>query len=77
MAKFNSKCPNQILTIKPARQQVLDGVVMPVPGERICFYNGEYETTDKKEIEYIRKHRLFGNSIVEVKSSDTEQATAQ
>lgn len=67
MAKFLSKCHNQILTMKPQRNQVLEGIVMPVPGEHIRFNGGEYETTDKKEIEFIRNHRLFGSQIVEDK----------
>lgn len=64
-AKFVSKCHNQVLTVKPARTQVMDGIVIPVPGEHIRFERGEFITSDKKEIEFIRKHRLFGSTITE------------
>jgi hypothetical protein len=66
MAKFISKCANQVLTMKPQRNQILDGIVFPVQGEHIRFNNGEYETEDKKEIEFIKKHRLFGSQIAEM-----------
>jgi hypothetical protein len=64
--KFISKCENQVLTIKPNRQSVQDGIVIHVPGEHIRFQNGEFETTDKKEIEFIKNHRLYGNAITAV-----------
>jgi hypothetical protein len=64
--KFISKCENQVLTIKPNRQSVQDGIVIHVPGEHIRFQNGEFETTDKKEIEFIKNHRLYGNAITGV-----------
>jgi len=65
MAKFISRCDNQVLTIKPQRNQILDGVVFPVAGEHIRFDRGQYETSDKNEIAFIRKHRLFGSQIIE------------
>jgi len=74
MAKFQSRCPNQVLCMKPARNSIVDGIVVPVPGEHIRFHNGEYETTDKDQIAFIRRHRLFGTSIVEVTKSDPEPA---
>lgn len=66
MNKFISKCPNQILCIKPQRMQVLDGIPVPIPGEHIRFENGEYVTENKKEIEFIHKHKFFGVRITEV-----------
>lgn len=65
MPTFLSKSPNQILCIKPQRMQVVDGVTIPVAGEHIRFENGEYTTTDAKEIAFLRKHRFFGLSIIE------------
>lgn len=65
MAKFLSKCSNQILCMVPNRVQVVDGIMMPVPGKRIEFVNGEYETTDKQEMAFIKKHRLYGSAITE------------
>ena len=66
MAKYQSRCPNQVLCIKPARNSVVDGIVVPVPGEHIRFERGEFSTTDKTKISFIEKHRLFGTSIVRV-----------
>lgn len=63
MAKFIARCENQVLTMKPQRTQVLDGIVQPVPGQHIRFESGVYETKDKAEIEFIKNHRLFGNQI--------------
>lgn len=65
MAKFLSKCSNQILCVKPQRNQVVDGIVVPIEGEHIHFVNGEYETKAKKEIDFIRGHQLFGSRITE------------
>lgn len=50
----------------PNRVQVLDGIPVPTPGRHIQFNRGEYETTDNKEIKFIRDHRLFGVAIVEL-----------
>lgn len=65
MAKFISRCSNQVLTMKPQRTQIIDGIVLPVPGEHIRFENGEYTTNDKKEIEFLKKHRLNGSAFFE------------
>ncbi len=65
MAKFLSKCQNQAICMKPSRVQIYDGIAVPVPGQRILFNNGEYETADKKEIDFLRKHSLFGRGITE------------
>ncbi|GIO13539.1 hypothetical protein J19TS2_30940 [Cohnella xylanilytica] len=66
MAKYQSRCHNQVLCIKPARNSIVDGIVVPVPGEHIRFENSEYETDDKKKIDFIERHRLFGTAIVRV-----------
>lgn len=66
MAKFVSQSENQVLCMKPSRNTVQDGIVIQLPGEHIRFYNGEYETTNKAELEFIRKHWLFGSKITEV-----------
>lgn len=73
MAKFLSKCQNQVLCMIPNRTQIIDGIVVPVSGKHIRFDRGEYETKDKKEIEFIKKHPLFNVAITEV----TEQKIPQ
>ena len=64
--KFFSKCDNQVICMIPNRAQVIDGVVVPQAGKHIRFNNGEYETADKKEIDFLRRHALYGRAIVEV-----------
>jgi hypothetical protein len=66
MTKFLSKCPNQVICVKPNRVQIFDGIAVPVPGQTIRFNSGEYEATDRKEIDFLRKHSLFGRGITEV-----------
>lgn len=73
MAKFLSKCPNHVLCMIPNRVQIADGIAMPVQGQKIEFVNGEFETEDKKEIEFLRKHRLFGFEITEVKAAEVNE----
>lgn len=71
MAKFISKCPNQILTVIPNRRQVQDGIVIPKPGQHINFSGGEYSTDDKREINFIRQHAMFNVSITEVEEKNS------
>ncbi|PLR84660.1 hypothetical protein CVD25_01095 [Bacillus canaveralius] len=75
--KFRSKCDNQVLCVKPARNQVQDGIVLQIPGEHIRFNSGEYETTDKSEISFLKKHRLFGVEIFEEKEVKDTQAQTE
>lgn len=63
--KFIAKCHNQVLTIKPNRVQIADGIPFPVQGEHIRFDRFEYSTSDPKEIEFIRNHRFYGHQITE------------
>lgn len=63
--KFIAKCHNQILTMKPKRNQIQDGMVMVIEGEHIRFDRFEYATEDPKEINFIRNHKLFGHKITE------------
>lgn len=79
VAKFQARCTNQVLCVKPNRVSVVDGITVPVPGEHIRFENGECELDekdDKDKIAFLKKHRLFGTSIVEVKKSDADPAAA-
>lgn len=76
MAKYQSRCPNQVLCMKPARNSIIDGIVVPVPGEHIRFEQGEYSTDDKKKIEYLESHRLFGSAIVRVDEPKKAAAAA-
>lgn len=59
MANFVSRYANHILVIEPADFETGRA------GRRIEFINGKYSTEDKKEIEFLRKHRDFGVFIFE------------
>lgn len=69
MAVFISKSPNQVLTMVPTRREVVDGVVVIKPGQHIRFNNSEYRTTDKKEIDFVKKHSLFNTAITEAEET--------
>lgn len=71
MAKFMSKCENQVICMIPNRTQIVDNIAVPVPGRAIRFDRGEYSTDDKKEIDFLRKHRLFNIEITEVEEVKT------
>lgn len=73
MVKFLSKCENQVLTMKPNRVQIYDGIAMSVPGKHIRFYRGEFQTVNEDEIEFIRNHRLYNVTITEVDDSKQEK----
>jgi hypothetical protein len=51
--------------MKPIRTVIVDGIPVPQAGQHINFYNGEYETQDKAEIAFLKKHQLYGVSITE------------
>lgn len=63
--KFVAKCHNQVLTMKPKRVQIVDGIPFTVEGEHIRFDRFEYITEDEREINFIRNHRMFGSAITE------------
>ena len=69
MAKFISKCANQVLTVIPNRKQIQDGIIIPVQGKHVRFDRGEYTTENKQEINFIRQHALYGVSITEAEET--------
>jgi hypothetical protein len=70
VVKFISKFKDHRLCIKPARVQYENGMAFPVPGKSIEFSNFGYETSDKDEIAFLRKHRLFNIDIYEDKQEE-------
>lgn len=63
--KYISKCHNLVLTMKPHRMQLVEGIAYPVPGEHARFSSNEFETDDKKIIEWMSKHRLNGTAFTQ------------
>jgi len=62
---FVSKFVRLNLVMKPGSKSYVDGRVIVKAGRSIQFENGKYKTEDKKEIDFIRKHRLFSTAIFE------------
>ncbi|HWR54905.1 MAG TPA: hypothetical protein VN462_00235 [Negativicutes bacterium] len=65
MANFRSKFPNLCLMMKAEMTQVINGNILRTPGEYLRFENGQYSTQVKKEIDFIRNHSEFGQTIFE------------
>ena len=57
--------------IERSKKMVVNGDVVTIPGLTIQFSGFTYVTEDKEEIEKIRKNRVFGSMIFEIK--DTKQ----
>lgn len=74
MAKYMSNSPNQVLCIRPARTEFINGIPNPIPGDHVRFERGEYETDDEEKIGFIEKHRLFGTSIVRLDEPKGKQS---
>lgn len=56
--RYISKCKNLVLCMKPNRVKIAEGMTETVPGEHVRFSGHEYETDDKKIIDWLGKHRL-------------------
>jgi len=76
VAKYQSWCPNQVLGMIPNRVTIVEGLPIPTPGKRIAFENGEYETDDETEIEFIESHELYGSKIVKTTTVKAGKAAA-
>lgn len=63
--EFISKYREHIITIEPATKDK--------KGKRVEFHNGRYVTTDKKEIEFLRKHPDFGVTFTDVPEAKVEE----
>lgn len=61
--KYISSCKNLVLCMKPNRVQIVEGMTVGVPGEHVRFNNHEFETSDKKVIDWLGKHRLKDTSF--------------
>lgn len=61
--KFVSKYPNIKYIMKPTGLQVINGIPVLTAGKSIQFENGEYNTTDKEEIAFLKKKADFGITL--------------
>jgi hypothetical protein len=52
---------------------VEDGISYSKPGKAIQFVDHTFETSEKDEISFITKHRLFGVDIVEEKAAEPKE----
>jgi len=72
--RFISRYANHVLVMKPARKVIdeVEGITI-VPGRRIQFVDGVYETDRSEEVKFIRNHRDFGVLIFEEKPAPGEE----
>lgn len=78
MPTFVSRYARHTLVMEPAGiRRDPDGRTLAVPGKRIEFQDGRYETTDKAEIKFIRGHRDFDVFIFEEKEPKPETSPAE
>jgi hypothetical protein len=74
MARFYSKCKNYQILVTPTVIDVKNNIPVLRHGKKIEFKNGEFTTDDKKEIEFLRKHKAFGIDFVEDKTPTEDGA---
>jgi len=67
-SRFFSKCKNYQILVTPTSVDVKNNIPVLSHGKKIEFKNGEYITGDKKEIEFLRKHKALGIDFVEDKT---------
>lgn len=68
--RFVSRYPDLKLWMRQPTRQVVDGIVNLYPGKAIQFVNHEYLTSDPEEVAFLRSHRFYGFSFVEVTPED-------
>jgi len=68
--KFLSKYKEHLIVMRPAINQIVNGVFNRVSGKYIEFKNGEYETDDKEEIAFLKAKPYFGSEIWEEKTGE-------
>jgi hypothetical protein len=73
LRKFVSKYKDHKLVMVPTRRVIEDGMSYSKPGKAIQFTDHVFETSDKDEIAFITKHRLFGVDIVEEKTAEPKE----
>lgn len=71
--KFQSKYKELRLIVEPERTELTNAGRKIVPGKAIEFKNFLYETEDKKEIKFIKEHRMFGVNIFVMKSEEEQE----
>ena len=69
---FISKIKNMRVCVIPDIVEVHSGHVMPKKGKQIDFENYKYETNDKEEISFLKKHAGFGIDWYELSEKAAE-----
>jgi hypothetical protein len=65
------------MTVKPDIKREVNGEILREPAQVIRFSDGNYETTDVKEIAFIKRHSDFGVNIFEVEEEKHQQASPE
>lgn len=61
-----------VMTFRPARKEIIDGIVIPRAGEYIHFRDGEYGTDDPLKQQFIEAKKDYGVTIFRLEKSDDE-----
>ena len=75
--KYVSKKKEQCLVMRPT-DRIMDEHrrIQVIPGKRVEFFDGRYETQDPEIIEFLHNHPLRGTKFFEITEKD-EQIVAQ
>jgi hypothetical protein len=52
---------NMTVVMKPTFTTMVNGFPTVTQGKRITFINGEYKTSDKEEIEFLKSQKNFNS----------------
>ena len=74
-ARYISRYLKMKIVMKPTYNQVAEGRVIPVPGKKIVFDGGVFETTDKEEQAFIEARPEFGQIIIKAPEDVEAMAT--
>lgn len=73
MTKFISKYKHYKLVMIATRKDFVGGIPNIVYGKSIIFKDGEYNTDNKDEIDFMRNHTDFGNILFESDNKTLEE----
>lgn len=76
-ARYISKYLKLKIVMKGAYNQVAEGRVISMPGKKIVFDGGVYETTDAEEIAFIEARPEFGQIIIKAPNNVEDLAAAR
>lgn len=71
--KFVSKFSELSLTMIPTDREIVRGKIVTHQGKHIRFHRNEYNTTDQKEIAWLKQHPNYGIDFYAVKEDPIDK----